>query len=41
MKCFGKERKKVIKNLKTEFENDDDKLESIKRTMWPFRIGMI
>jgi len=32
-----KERKKVIKNLKIEFENDDDKLESIKRTMWPFR----
>jgi len=32
-----KERKKVVKKLKIEFENDDDKLESIKRTMWPFR----
>jgi transposase len=31
-----KERKKVIKRLKAEFE-DDDKLENIKRTMWPFR----
>ena len=32
-----KERKKVVKKLKIEFENDDDKLESIKGTMWPFR----
>jgi len=32
-----KERKKVVKQLKLEFENDDDKLESIKGTMWPFR----
>jgi len=32
-----KERKKVVKQLKIEFENDDDKLESIKGTMWPFR----
>jgi transposase len=32
-----KERKKVVKKLKIEFENDDDKLESIKATMWPFR----
>jgi len=32
-----KERKKVVKKLKIEFENDDEKLESIKGTMWPFR----
>jgi len=32
-----KERKKIVKQLKVEFENDDDKLENIKGTMWPFR----
>ena len=32
-----KERKKIVKELKLKFENDDDKLESIKGTMWPFR----
>ena len=32
-----KERKKAVKKLKIEFENDDDTLESIKGTMWPFR----
>ncbi|MEA1992356.1 MAG: hypothetical protein U9N58_09225, partial [Thermodesulfobacteriota bacterium] len=32
-----KERKKVVKKLKIEFKDDDDKLESIKGTMWPFR----
>ncbi len=32
-----KERKKVIKRLKKEFENDEDKLEQLKNTMWPFR----
>jgi len=31
-----KERKKAIKKLKIEFE-DNDRLESIKGTMWPFR----
>ena len=32
-----KERKKVIKKLKIEYENDNEKLEIIKGTMWPFR----
>ena len=32
-----KERKKIVKELKLKFKNDDDKLESIKGTMWPFR----
>jgi transposase len=32
-----KERKKVIKNLKKEFENDEEQLDQLKNTMWPFR----
>ncbi|MCP3679545.1 MAG: ISL3 family transposase [Gammaproteobacteria bacterium] len=32
-----KERKKVIKRLKKEFENDEYQLEQLKYTMWPFR----
>jgi len=32
-----KERKKVIKQLKKEFENDKDLLLQLKYTMWPFR----
>ncbi len=32
-----KERKKVVYQLKKEFENDEDKLMSLKYTMWPFR----
>jgi len=34
---IDKERKKVVKKLKIEFKDDDNKLESIKGTMWPFR----
>jgi len=32
-----KERKKVVKQLKIEFENNEAKLNNIKQTMWPFR----
>jgi len=32
-----KERKKVVKRLKKEFENDEEKLAQLKDTMWPFR----
>lgn len=32
-----KERKKVVNKFKKDFENDEDKLELIKNTMWPFR----
>lgn len=32
-----KERKKVIKELKKEFKNDEDQLMRLKHTMWPFR----
>ena len=32
-----KERKKIVKELKLKFKNDDDKLENIKGTMWLFR----
>lgn len=32
-----KERKKITKELKEEFENDLEKLELLKDTMWPFR----
>jgi len=32
-----KERKKVLKTLKKEFKNDDEQLERLKHTMWPFR----
>ncbi len=32
-----KERKKVVNQLKINFENDEQKLNSIKQTMWPFR----
>jgi transposase len=32
-----KERKKVVKQLKIEFENNEEKLNNIKQTMWPFR----
>lgn len=32
-----KERKKVLKQLKQEFENDDNTLNQLKDTMWPFR----
>jgi transposase len=32
-----KERKKVIKQLKKEFENDEELLLQLKYTMWPFR----
>ena len=32
-----KERKKVVKQLKEKYENNEDKLNKIKNTMWPFR----
>ncbi len=32
-----KERKKVVKQLKIEFEKNEEKLDNIKQTMWPFR----
>ncbi len=32
-----KERKKVIKQLKKDFENDEEQLLRLKYTMWPFR----
>ena len=32
-----KERKKVVKQLKKEYENDEDVLDKLKQTMWPFR----
>jgi transposase len=32
-----KERKKVIRQLKLKYKDNDDELEKIKHTMWPFR----
>jgi len=32
-----KERKKVVKQLKKQYENNEDELDKIKQTMWPFR----
>ncbi len=32
-----KERKKVTNQLKKDFKNDEDQLERLKQTMWPFR----
>ena len=32
-----KERKKVVKKLKIELEKDEEQLERLKNTMWPFR----
>jgi transposase len=32
-----KERKKVINKLKKDFENNEDTLNELKNTMWPFR----
>jgi len=32
-----KERKKIVKKLKKELENDEKQLERLKNTMWPFR----